>query len=187
MEMQLYADRFLSPIGGLCVVVDRDGALVRVAFLTTTEERVQLGAALRAAGVRWEEARCADARAQIEEYFRGARRRFALSLRPEGTEFQRRVWEALREIPYGATISYGELAARVGMPKASRAVGQANNKNPIPVVVPCHRVIGADGRLVGYRGGVAIKGRLLDFERARAGFVEAPVGHGGQGLPLFVT
>lgn len=104
------------------------------------------------------------ARAQLTEYFAGARRRFDLPLAPAGTAFQRRVWAALREIPYGHTESYGELAARLGKPTAARAVGLANGRNPLPVVVPCHRVIGTDGSLTGYAGGLAIKRQLLELE-----------------------
>jgi len=102
---------------------------------------------------------------QIDAYFRGSLTEFSLPLDPAGTEFQRRVWLALAAIPYGATESYGELAARVGNPKACRAVGLANGRNPIPLVLPCHRVIGADGSLTGYGGGLDLKQRLLDHER----------------------
>jgi len=105
-----------------------------------------------------------DARRQLGEYFAGARRAFELRLAPRGTEFQRLVWFALAEIPYGATWSYAELARRVGRPKAVRAVGAANGANPLPIVLPCHRVIGADGSLVGYGGGLSAKRFLLDLE-----------------------
>lgn len=102
---------------------------------------------------------------ELNEYFAGRLRRFTLSLQPEGTEFQRRVWKELQQIPYGETISYGQLAARIGNPKASRAVGLANGSNPISIVVPCHRVIGANGKLTGYGGGLNIKEKLLALER----------------------
>ena len=107
----------------------------------------------------------AEARRQIDEYFAGARREFDLPLAVAGTEFQRRVWRELRRIPFGETVSYGELAARIGRPSASRAVGAANGRNPLPVVVPCHRVIGSDGRLTGFGGGLPTKQALLDLER----------------------
>ncbi len=107
-----------------------------------------------------------EAAEQIDAYFTGALKTFALPLDPAGTEFQRRVWSALADIPYGTTESYGELAARVGNPRACRAVGLANGRNPIPLVLPCHRVIGANGSLTGYGGGLALKKRLLDHERA---------------------
>jgi methylated-DNA-[protein]-cysteine S-methyltransferase len=101
---------------------------------------------------------------QLGEYFAGARRDFELPLRPQGTAFQRRVWDALLQIPYGATWSYGELARRIDQPKASRAVGLANGSNPVSIVVPCHRVIGANGTLTGYGGGLERKRWLLAHE-----------------------
>ncbi len=107
--------------------------------------------------------------AQLKEYFAGRRRKFDLVLAPEGTAFQRAVWQALTRIPYGETVSYGELARRIGNPQASRAVGLANGANPLPIVVPCHRVIGADGSLTGFGGGLEIKRKLLALERANAG------------------
>lgn len=106
--------------------------------------------------------------AQLAEYFAGARREFDLPLAPRGTAFQQRVWEELRRIPYGETISYAELARRVGRPGASRAVGRANATNPIAVIVPCHRVIGSDGALTGYAGGEPLKRALLELERGPA-------------------
>ena len=105
-----------------------------------------------------------DLRDQLGEYFAGDRRGFDLALAPQGSEFQLRVWEALREIPYGETRSYGELAARIGHPGSARAVGAANGRNPISIVVPCHRVIGATGSLTGYAGGIERKRLLLDLE-----------------------
>ncbi len=104
---------------------------------------------------------------QLREYFEHKRRDFDLELRPLGTRFQRSVWEQLAQIPYGQTISYGELARRIGKPKASRAVGAANGRNPIPIVVPCHRVIGSTGRLTGFAGGLPLKARLLEIEGVR--------------------
>jgi methylated-DNA-[protein]-cysteine S-methyltransferase len=102
---------------------------------------------------------------QLREYFTGRRTEFDLPLAPEGTPFQLGVWRHLRDIPYGETISYGELARRVGNPKASRAVGAANGANPLPIVVPCHRVIGANGKLTGFGGGLPTKEALLALER----------------------
>ncbi|HVV19590.1 MAG TPA: methylated-DNA--[protein]-cysteine S-methyltransferase [Pseudonocardiaceae bacterium] len=110
----------------------------------------------------------AEARTQLAEYFTGERTEFDLPLTLVGTPFQRVVWTALRDIPYGATISYGELADRIGRPTASRAVGLANGKNPISIIVPCHRVVGASGDLTGYGGGIQRKRHLLDFERNHA-------------------
>ncbi len=111
----------------------------------------------------------AETRRQLEEYFDGKRREFDLPLGAGGTEFQQRVWAELRRIPFGETISYGELAARVGNPSGSRAVGQANGANPLPVVVPCHRVVSHDGKLGGYGGGLPTKQALLDLERRVVG------------------
>lgn len=104
---------------------------------------------------------------QLREYFAAERTTFDLPLAPEGTEFQKKVWAELMRIPYGKTISYGELAQRVGRRGAARAVGRANATNPIAIIVPCHRVIGADGTLTGYAYGVDLKRNLLDFERTR--------------------
>lgn len=101
---------------------------------------------------------------QLRAYFEGALKEFDVPLAPEGTEFQMRVWQSLRDIPYGETISYGQLAARLGNPKAARAVGLANGSNPIPIIIPCHRVIGSDGSLVGYGGGLENKKILLALE-----------------------
>jgi methylated-DNA-[protein]-cysteine S-methyltransferase len=108
----------------------------------------------------------AAARGQLDEYFAGERTRFELELDLHGSEFQRRVWQALRKIPYGETISYGELARRIGDPGGARAVGAANGRNPVSVIVPCHRVIGADGSLTGYGGGLRNKRLLLELEAA---------------------
>ena len=104
-------------------------------------------------------------RRQLEEYFAGQRREFELPLEPRGTEFQRRVWQRLTQIAYGDTTTYGALADDLGNPNGSRAVGLANGSNPIPIVIPCHRVIGADGSLTGFGGGLAIKSALLELER----------------------
>ncbi|MGP3925319.1 methylated-DNA--[protein]-cysteine S-methyltransferase [Streptomyces sp. 8N616] len=106
----------------------------------------------------------AEAVRQLGAYFAGELTTFDLPLRLDGTPFQQRVWEALRRIPYGATVSYGQLADRLGNPSASRAVGLANGRNPIGIIVPCHRVVGASGSLTGYGGGLDRKRRLLDFE-----------------------
>jgi methylated-DNA-[protein]-cysteine S-methyltransferase len=105
-----------------------------------------------------------EAAQQLSEYFSGCRTAFTVPLGPEGTEFQTTVWGHLRNIPYGQTISYGELAKRVGNPKASRAVGAANGCNPIPIMIPCHRVIGSDGTLTGFGGGLPTKKALLTLE-----------------------
>lgn len=110
-----------------------------------------------------------DAATQLTEYFAGHRTEFSLPLAAQGTDFQKRVWAELLQIPYGQTISYGELARRIGNPSASRAVGLANGKNPLSIVIPCHRVIGASGKLTGYGGGLPRKEALLALEAPPVG------------------
>lgn len=105
---------------------------------------------------------------QLYDYLDGSRTSFELSLKPYGTEFQRKVWKALCEIPYGETRSYKQVAESIGNSKASRAVGMANNKNPIMIIIPCHRVVGSNGSLVGYAGGLDIKEKLLNIEKNKA-------------------
>ncbi|WNY25019.1 methylated-DNA--[protein]-cysteine S-methyltransferase [Methanolapillus millepedarum] len=111
-----------------------------------------------------------NAFSQLDEYLAGNRKAFDLPLAPSGTEFMENVWAALLEIPYGKTACYQEVAVSVGSPKAVRAVGLANNRNPIPIFIPCHRVIGKNGKLVGFGGGLDLKQKLLDLERENAGF-----------------
>ncbi len=108
-----------------------------------------------------------EAQRQLTEYFEGRRKVFELPLKAEGTPFQKAAWEALLTIPYGEIRSYGQMAKQVGNPKACRAIGMANNRNPIAIVIPCHRVIGSDGKLVGYGGGLHIKEFLLEIERQK--------------------
>ena len=102
---------------------------------------------------------------QLQEYFEGKRKDFNIPMKAKGTEFQKSVWDQLLKVPYGETCSYGEIAKRIGNPKASRAIGMANNRNPISIIIPCHRVIGSSGKLVGYGGGLDIKERLLKLEK----------------------
>lgn len=162
------------PLGALLAVA-RGGALVRLSFADSTEgararAREELGGLAggrSTTGTVREDPGAAplpELARQLEEYFAGRRRRFELSLAPEGTEFQRRVWTELARIPWGETRSYGEIARAVDRPGGSRAVGMANNRNPIAVVVPCHRVIGADGSLTGYGAGLERKEHLLRLE-----------------------
>lgn len=106
----------------------------------------------------------AEAKRQLREYFEGTRTEFTMPLEMDGTDFQKDCWTALRQVPFGATVSYGELARLIGRPKASRAVGAANHANPLPIVVPCHRVIGADNSLTGFGGGLETKTKLLTLE-----------------------
>ncbi|WP_326974940.1 MULTISPECIES: YbgC/FadM family acyl-CoA thioesterase [Acutalibacteraceae] len=124
------------------------------------------------------------AAAEIADYLSGKRTRFDLPLKPEGTAFQKRVWNALLDIPYGETRSYRQIAERAGSPKAFRAVGMANNQNPVAILIPCHRVIGSDGSLVGYAAGLEIKKRLLALEQTHAEDLPAAPGGRGDGGPL---
>jgi methylated-DNA-[protein]-cysteine S-methyltransferase len=151
-----------SPIGTLTVVADGD-AIVAIWFEAEVADSPAALDRTVAAGA-GERAILDRAIEQLEEYFRGERTEFELPLAPQGTPFQQKAWLALREIPFGETITYGEQARRLGDPNKSRAVGAANGKNPIPIVVPCHRVVGANGHLTGYAGGLGTKAWLLDHE-----------------------
>ena len=165
--MALAADVISSPVGDLVVMVDDEGRLVAVLFRGNRPVEEVVGDAARdGEALDWDADRCAPVEAQLEAYFRGERRVFDLPLAPRGTTFQRRVWTALMDIPYGSVTSYGDLARRLGDAMSVRAVGRANGANPISIVVPCHRVIGADGSLVGYGGGLAAKRMLLELEGA---------------------
>jgi len=154
-----------TPIGKLLIAGDRD-TVRRIEFPKNGGPR-KLGAGWveSSTGVLEEAAR------QLREYFSGSRKGFDLPLAPDGTDFQRTVWRELQNIPYGRTISYGELARRIGNSKASRAVGAANGSNPIPIVIPCHRVIGANGKLTGFGGGLPIKEKLLALENRQLSVV----------------
>jgi methylated-DNA-[protein]-cysteine S-methyltransferase len=138
-------------------IAEKDGAICRVCF----------GADKKPDGFKEEETPLIKKTAnQLDEYFNKKRKKFDIPEEPEGTDFQKKVWIALQNIPYGETRSYGEIAAVTGNPKASRAVGMANNRNPIPIIVPCHRVIGHNGSLTGYAGGLDLKKALLELETA---------------------
>lgn len=148
-----------SPIGGICLVASAAG-LTHVEFFGRHES---VAAGTGDAGA---EAHLDDAAMQLEEYFAGERRVFDVALDPVGTAFQLDAWGVLRTIPFGSTITYGDQAIAMGAPRAVRAVGGANGRNPLAIVVPCHRVIGAGGRLTGYASGVERKAWLLEHERA---------------------
>jgi len=165
--------RMSSPIGELELVA-RDGAICEIRLVEPAGRggHAREPAPVRASVSRGEPAELdgvlAEARRQLAEYFAGRRRSFELPLATAGTPFQRRVWEALTEVGYGQTATYAELARAIGKPRAARAVGAALARNPVPVVVPCHRVIGAAGDLRGFGlGGVSVKRSLLDAEAAR--------------------
>lgn len=158
-----YFTEMSSPVGPLTLTGDGD-SLTGV-YMQDHLHRPPLDpAAVR------DDAALGEPRRQLEQYFSLERTTFDLPLRAEGTPFQRRVWEALLEIEYGETISYGELARRIGQPSASRAVGLANGRNPISIVVPCHRVVGSTGSLTGYGGGIERKRALLDLEQCVLSF-----------------
>ena len=144
------------PIGGIGIAED-GGAISHAVFRNSKKDFGGFTAA--------ETPLIKKAAAQLSEYFAGKRTKFDLPLAPAGTEFQRSVWQALQAIPFGETRSYGDIAARIGNPKACRAVGMANNRNPIVIIIPCHRVIGRDGSLTGYGGGLDVKQYLLDLEK----------------------
>lgn len=160
MNETLEYARMPSPLGELLLAGDAMG--LRAIELPGPGQAQALRAGWRP-GTRF----VAEAMRQLEEWLAGKREDFELALAPPGTAFQQRVWQELRRIPFGATISYGELARRIGSPGASRAVGAANGANPIPIVIPCHRVIAADGSLGGYSGGLDFKRWLLAHERRR--------------------
>jgi methylated-DNA-[protein]-cysteine S-methyltransferase len=146
-----FSTKFSSPVGPLTLEGD-DKSLTRLGFgppQSPQGDARPIGAAA----------------IQLEQYFAGERTEFDVSLELDGTPFERRVWDAVRAIPYGQTATYAEIARRIGRPGASRAVGRANGRNPIAVIVPCHRVIGSDGSLTGYAGGIEMKRALLDLER----------------------
>ncbi|MGE5550901.1 MAG: methylated-DNA--[protein]-cysteine S-methyltransferase [Bacteroidota bacterium] len=162
--MAAYYDIFACNFCPVLVAVNEEGAVLRVDFLPGLETGWTPG------GPGWceqpvpDRRKTAAARTQLEEYFAGKRRVFTLPLAVSGTKFQRRVWDELRRIPYGETLTYAQVAARIGQPAACRAVGRANGANRIPVLIPCHRVIGARGDLTGFAGGLPLKRFLLRLE-----------------------
>ena len=167
----------------LSVAVDADGALAEICFMDPDVQDVQDMAKIDPATAQVSDpsdaalAGMQRVLSQLREYFAGERRVFDLRLRALGTDFQRRAWQALVAIPYGETRTYGQQAAALGSPNASRAVGRANSLNPLPIVVPCHRVIGSNGQLTGFAGGLQRKRWLLEHEGA----------HGGEQLNLLAT
>ena len=151
---QFYWDTLGSPLGKLSAVVDGKGQVVALSISGQKPEGKQ------------SKNRCLEVVKQLTQYFSGHRKNFELRLSPKGTVFQRRVWQALTKIPYGETCGYGDLARRIEKPGAARAVGQANGANPIPIIIPCHRVIAGDGSIGGYTGGLNKKKILLALELA---------------------
>jgi methylated-DNA-[protein]-cysteine S-methyltransferase len=158
--LRIFYTMMASPFGPVCLVGTEQG-LIRVDF-QGGDRPVQPAPA-------WQEDRGVldSATHQLQEYFQGQRQIFTLPLAPPGTPFQQRVWQELQRIPFGATLTYRELAQCLGMPQAARAVGHANGRNPLAIVIPCHRLIGSDGHLRGYAGGITLKQRLLQHEGVR--------------------
>lgn len=159
-----------SPIGRLLLVAD-DAGLRQIAFPKNGK------AAEAEPDLRQDRSPFRELISQLDAYFQGELERFELRLAPEGTAFQQKVWHELSKIPYGETISYGELARRIGNPKASRAVGLANGSNPIPIIIPCHRVIGSNRKLTGYGGGLHIKEKLLALEKKQIRLAFGDIAH----------
>ncbi|NWB25350.1 methylated-DNA--[protein]-cysteine S-methyltransferase [Pseudomonas gingeri] len=153
----IYYDVMPSPIGPMMLVADDDG-LRELRFELDYRPQTPLDGWLHAPE------KLAPVRRQLEEYFAGERLEFDLKLNMQGTDFQKEVWDALATIPYGVITSYGQICQQIQRPKASRAVGAANGRNPVPVIVPCHRVIGSNGTLTGFGGGLAAKQWLLEHE-----------------------
>lgn len=151
-----YAFYYRTPIGHI-IIGEKDNKITHILFEGNS---VPDGYVLK------ETSTLIEASKQLKEYFKGQRKEFKLALNPSGTEFMKRVWTSLQDIPYGETRSYKDIAISIGRDRAYRAVGLANNRNPISIIIPCHRVIGANGALVGYGGGLDIKTYLLELERS---------------------
>lgn len=168
--MRYHAAVIDTAIGRLCIGTTESGQLVRCGFARElSRDELVAAARLRRDEIVWNEAACGSAILQLREYFAGTRNEFDLQLDLRGTEFQRKVWRTLQMIPFGETVSYSWVAQKIGNVNAVRAVGAANGANPVAVIVPCHRVIGSSGALVGYGGGMNAKKILLKHERSQRG------------------
>jgi methylated-DNA-[protein]-cysteine S-methyltransferase len=159
MRMSLVYKMMDSPVGRLKLVASDEG-VVAILWENDRPSRVRLGEAIEDGG----HPVLVETERQLGEYFAGKRKAFSVALDMRGTRFQRDVWEALLAIPFGETRSYGQLARQLGNPQATRAVGAANGRNPVSIIVPCHRVIGSSGKLTGFAGGLDVKARLLNLE-----------------------
>ncbi len=156
-----YFDYYHSPLGNM-VIIEEDNAVIQLSLTSKKTDNEYLSSDTM---THTTTALLHTAKSQLTEYFQGKRKTFNLPLAPSGTPFQKKVWQALCQIPYGETRSYKEIAIQIGNPKGCRAVGMANNRNPIMLIIPCHRVIGSNGTLVGYAGGLDIKKWLLEYEK----------------------
>jgi len=166
--MKLYTRNIATPFGDMILAVDEDNVLVNLIFPNGHDRWAE--EVFRHKLVTVDDPQRSDhVAAQLDEYFEGKRRAFDLQLRPEGTAFQKSVWSILQTIPYGKTITYKDIALELGNLAAIRAVGRANGSNPIPIIIPCHRVIGADGSLTGFGGGLPLKQALLKLEGVQIG------------------
>ena len=174
--MQLYIQHFSSPVGILTLCADNQ-ALRALYF----------GDIAPVSAFRMNTPLLVEAICQLDEYFQGRRQTFTLALAPKGTDFQRRVWDALCAVPYGQTRSYAQLAAAVGSAHAFRAVGQANHANPIPILIPCHRIVRTGGALGGYAGGLERKAFLLRLEREQAQRLEENAPGAASGLSAVIS
>ena len=160
----MWFDEFTTPVGKLIAAVD-DSGVRHVVFETSRHAPPPMASWQR------DKIATAEVRNQLLDYFEGQRRGFDLQINPIGTPFQRRTWLALAKIPFGQTWSYGELAKKIGQPAALRAVGAANGRNPLPIILPCHRVVGSDGSLTGFGGGLSVKAWLLSHEGTGSGLL----------------
>lgn len=183
----VYMDTVDSPAGPVTFAVNADGALMRLSFDNGNyPDTIQNQLTRDGYTIAHDPARTAHVRQQLLEYLDGTRQEFDLPLAPQGSAWQKAVWNALRSIPFGATYTYGQIAALLGSPGSARAVGRANATNPIPLVIPCHRVIGADGSLTGFGGGLHIKTALLDHEARVLGTLVTASSEAQPALPLHV-
>ncbi len=162
---------YQSPLGKL-LLIGNEGILEELHFPNAAEE------VCTGQDRQYNETVFDEVLTQLTEYFAGKRQVFDFKIMPKGTDFQKRVWQELQKIPFGKTASYGEIAERIGNAKACRAVGMANNKNPIPIIVPCHRVIGKNGSLIGFGGGLDLKRQLLDLENGASSLFPVSISAG---------
>jgi methylated-DNA-[protein]-cysteine S-methyltransferase len=164
--MRYKAHAFDTPLDRMVAVVDEDGAVLLLEFLNGRSPQALVDSL--GPGIEWSAAECSEVVEAVAGWFCGRHEALeGLRLRPSGSPFQRLVWSEVRKVPFGATSSYGEIAARIGRPGAARAVGRANATNQVCLAVPCHRIVGADGSLTGYGGGLATKAALLALEAGR--------------------
>ena len=163
--MKIYISQYDSPLGRIFLASSDEG-LVQVGLSTREKFSSEISRKHPSAELIKDDRKNQSVISQLDEYFQGKRKDFSLPILFDGTLFQKKVWQALTKIPYGQTVTYKDIAVKIGNPKAVRAVGNANNRNPLGIVVPCHRVIGTNGKLVGYGGGLDMKEKLLKLEGA---------------------